>query len=899
MSPFVVLTILALLAVTSAFLVALRGTNKRTVNEVIKDKVVLKIAVPRQNDKSPIAAEQLFSSLHGIGANKKKSMDHISLEIAAGSYGIHFIVVVDRKFKGFTENQFYAQYPEAQISEIGDYTNSFDNNSRYEVKEFGLGKPFYLPIKTFMSFEVDPLAAITSAVSSLKPGNEAFIQLVIRPVSDDWHKQGRDYVDAQRNKVDKEGKKVGLESGESEKLGQIERKSTKVGFQFVIRILSKCQDQVMAGRLVSEIEAAFGQYKTGLFNNIGNPPGLKGWDLRFKNLNDFFVHLFYGTTLSDRLSKVDKYKQRFIDEMESDIINTEEVASLYHLPNRSVETPNISWAEAKKLEFPLNIPTEETARTIGLTDYRGIHVKFGIKAVDRLRHMYLIGKTGMGKSTFLESMIIEDIYKGEGVAYIDPHGDNIAHLLDLIPPERKGDVVIFDPGDSEYPVGLNLLELKPGENRSLVADGLVSVFKKAFADSWGPRLEYILTNTIITLLECQNVSLLAIPRILTEKNYRKFLLKQVKDPVMLKFWDEEYAQMSKTTKDTMENTSSILNKIGRFTTNPLIRNIVGQVTSTLDIAEVMNNRKILMINLSQGKVGEENMALLGGMLITKIYSNTVRRIEIDPSQRVPFYLYVDEFQNFATSTFVKILSEARKFGLGLVVTHQFIDQINEDIRNAIVGNIGTMMNFAVGPRDADFLVKEYAPYLTAEDLVNQEKFGMVLKMSIDFAQSKPFTAKTIPPQFPSTGQGQEIVDLSRKKYSQPREIMEEKIFKWASQVYDDKGNLLQPGEIPVNTATRVDGPPPRRDDRPPMRNNDYKRDYRPEPRRENEPPRRPSQPPRDNRKPADNQQRPPERREMPRDNRPPQKEAPKPPKKEEKPVEKTDNYDPLPKASST
>ena len=510
----------------------------------------------------------------------------------------------------------------------------------------------------------------------------------------------------------------------------------------------------------------------------------------------WFSGVIFGKTRGERTTPLEKFSTRFLDEFTGDIINIEELASLYHLPNKSVETPNIAWTQSKRLEYPLNIPTSN-ARIVGVTDYRGVHIPFGIKPIDRLRHMYLLGKTGMGKSTFVENLIMADIYEGQGIAFIDPHGDSINVILDSIPPHRLNDVVIFDPGDNDFPVGLNLLELKPGENKSLVADGLVSVFKKAFSDSWGPRLEYILTNTILTLLSCQNVSLLAVPRILSDKNYRKFLLKQVDDPVLLKFWEEEYSQLSRTKKDTMDNIGSILNKIGRFTTNPLIRNIVGQIKSTMDFEEIMNNRKILLINLAQGKIGEENMGLLGGMLITRLYSTTVRRVDIDRAERVPFYLYVDEFQNFATSTFVKILSEARKFGLGLTFTHQFIDQIDEDIQNAIFGNVGSLLNFAVGPRDAARLVKEYSPYLSEEDIVNQSKYSFIIKLSIDFAQSKPFTAKSLPPSHAHTGLRTDSINLSRQKYAKSKEEMEQKIYKWAGQVYNDKGNLF----IPKNQRT--------------------------------------------------------------------------------------------------
>jgi hypothetical protein len=766
-------------------------------NEQIESRVTLKIAVPRNNQKSPLAAEQMFAALHGIGLNKSKSMDHFSLEMAAGSYGIHFICIVDKKYKTFFENQIYAQYPEAQITEISDYAETLDKTpGQIEIAELGLAKEFYLPIRTFTSFEVDPLASITGAISNLPPGQEVFIQILARPLADSWQKTGKAYVEKQRSKTDAEGKKVSLESGEAELIKLIETKNAKVGFQFKIRILAKTSDSLSSTRLINEVVAAFGQYRTAVFNSLAKPKGLKGWDKFKADINQRLTHLFLGKRLGDQLSILQKYKQRYLDEFTADIVNTEELASLYHLPNVSVETPNIAWARAKKLEYPLNVPTQD-CRILGKTDYRGIHIPFGIREPDRMRHMYLIGKTGTGKSTFMEGLILADIYEGKGVGVIDPHGELIRHILEKIPAHRLNDVVLFDPADTAYPVGLNLIENKPGEDKSLIADGIVSVFKKEFKDSWGPRLEYILTNAVLTLVHCQNVSLLALPRLLSDDNYRKFLLKQLRDPILLKFWEEEYAQIAKDPRRKSEEISSILNKVGRFTTNPIIRNILGQVTSSIDIREIMDTKKIFLINISQGRIGEENMALLGGMLVTRLYAYATQRINIpNEKDRVPFFLYIDEFQNLSNPTFIKILSEARKFALSLTITHQFIDQIDEDIRNAIVGNVGTILNFAVGPRDAEYLAKEYAPYLEPEDLVNLERFQNVLKLSIDGAQSKPFTAITIKTDFPDTNLMEQITNASRENYARPADMVQQKLYKWASQEYNKEGNLIQkkPGE---------------------------------------------------------------------------------------------------------
>lgn len=761
------------------------------VNEQINNRIVLRIAVPRDNKKSPLAAEQLYAALHGIGLNKSKSVDHFSLEVAAGSYGIHFICVVNKEYKTFVENQIYAQYPEAQISEIQDYTPTLQSSdASIQVSEIRMLREYYFPIRTFTSFEVDPLASITSAVSNLPQGSEVFIQILARPLSDSWQAEGKNYVADKRNKKDGEGNKEALESGETELIKLVESKNSKVGFQFIIRVLAKTSNAADSQRLINEVVAAFGQYRTAVFNSLGIPKGLKGWEAYKARVRSYIKALFLGQRIGDRISRFDKYVTRFLDEQTKDIVNTEELASLYHLPNASVETPNIAWAMTRQLEYPLNIPTTEST-IIGETDYRGIHLRFGIRDLDRLRHMYVIGKTGTGKSTFLENLVLQDIYNGKGVGVIDPHGETIKHILEAIPEHRKNDVIIFSPGDTEYPIALNLLEAKPGEDKSLIADGLVSVFKKEFKDSWGPRLEYFLTNTFLTLLHCQNVSLLAVPRILSDDNYRKFLLKQLKDPILLKFWEEEYAQVARDPRRKAEEISSILNKIGRFTTNPMMRNIVGQISSSIDIRKIMDTQKILLVNLAQGKVGEENMALLGGTLVTRIYSSVVQRVDVEQGERKPFYLYIDEFQNFSNPTFEKILSEARKYGLSLTIAHQFIDQIDEDIRNAVFGNVGTIVNFAVGPKDADYLAKEYAPYLESGDLVNLGKYRAITKLTIDQAQSKPFSMRTLPPGFPRTNLEQEVINISRTEHAKEKQIVQEKIYKWASQTYNKEGNLVQ------------------------------------------------------------------------------------------------------------
>lgn len=782
-------------------------------HETIPDKIILKIAIPVKNDKKALAAEQMFQSLHGILKGEKLSLDHYSFEIFAANHGIYFVVACPNRYRPFLENQIYAQYPEAQINVVPDYAvlHPMDKTA---IIELGLSKDFFLPIRTFTSFEVDPLASITSAVSNLTPGFEVWIQLLARPIDNEWQVKGKEYVDKLKNQKDAEGNKKEPDSALVETFGDISRKSDKVGFQFKIRIIAKGPDESIVKSLVEDTEASFKQFQTTKLNSIGKPKPKKKNSIEkyFDNLNKKITFFFIGKRLGDKINSIQKYQLRYLDEREKNIANIEELASLYHLPNESVRTPNIAWAKSKKLEFPLNLPVlkqnpleNHGIRALALTDYRNIHIPFGIKAEDRRRHMYLLGKTGTGKSTFLKNMIVGDILDGNGLAVLDPHGDLVEEILDLIPEYRIKDVIYLDPSDMEFPIGLNMLDIKEGETLDLLADGIVNVFKKFFGEmSWGPRLQHLLYNDIATLLHCQNVSLLAVLRILNDKNYRTFLLKQVKDPFLIKFWEEEYAQLSINPRLLAEAVAPLQNKVGRFLGSTMVRNMVGQIKSTIDLSEVMNDGKILLVNLSQGKIGEESSSLLGAMIVTRLYSNAMQRARMAKEERRDFYLYVDEFQNFATESFIKILSEARKYGLNLIVTHQYIDQIDPTIQDAIFGNIGTLMNYVVSQKDGGRLEKEYTPYLGVEDLVNLDKYRIAMKMTVDMAQTPPFTAIAMKPSYQTFGLKEQIKEYCRATYAKPKAEVELKLNKWANQLYDKQGNLVQrnpDGSLPAGVTT--------------------------------------------------------------------------------------------------
>jgi hypothetical protein len=428
----------------------------------------------------------------------------------------------------------------------------------------------------------------------------------------------------------------------------------------------------------------------------------------------------------------------------------------------------------------VNISDEEKVTYFGLTDSRNKRVNFGIKRKDRTKHTYVIGKTGMGKSTLLENMAIQDIQSGEGLAFIDPHGQTAELLLDYVPEHRIKDVLYFAPFDMEHPISFNVMEDVGADRRHLVANGLMSVFEKIWVDAWSARMAYILNNTLLALLEYPGSTLLGVNRMLADKEYRKKVVENITDPSVKSFWIDEFGKY--TEKFAAEATPAIQNKVGQFTSNPLVRNIIGQPRSTFDIRKMMDEKKIVIINLSKGRVGEGNANLIGSMLITKIYLAAMSRADMTKSEmaKLPnFYLYVDEFQSFANKSFADILSEARKYKLNLTIAHQYIEQMEEEVRDAVFGNVGTTIAFRVGAFDSEVLEKEFAPKFTAEDLVNLGIYQIYLKLMIDGVSSQPFSAVTMPPiKLPEKSFKGEITESSRNIFAQPRAVVEAQIREW-------------------------------------------------------------------------------------------------------------------------
>jgi hypothetical protein len=654
-----------------------------------------------------------------------------------------------------------------QISEIEDYTaepeTGYNTTLSTELSMIGHDA---LPIKTFQSFEVDPLAAITATLAKFTDQEEAWIQLLIRPASSNWHRRSERYVAGLRGGGG--SRTTGLFEAlwkppeytaetaaklteyESTRANSAEEKSHKLAFESTIRIVYR--GHVPAPQAKLQMQAIVASYKQ--FNTTY----LNGFDTKRVQSEAIFL---------------DKFRARQF-EHSGYALNIEEIATLYHLPHTNVETPYILWATAQTAEPPANLPIvadkyRADISPVANTNFRGHNTAFGLPRDDRGRHMYIIGQTGVGKSGLLELLTISDIYSPYGFAVVDPHGDYAVNTLQRIPAERANDVIYFNPADTDFPVAFNPMEVTDPKLKTHTTSEIIGVLKRMF-ESWGPRLEYILRYSLLALLDYPNATMLDITRILTDKRFRNEVLSHVQDPVVRNFWTVEFASWND--KFAAEAVAPVLNKVGAFTANPLVRNIIGQPKSSFNIRQIMDERKILIVNLSRGLVGEDNASLLGALLVTKIQLAAMSRADIPAEQREPFYLYVDEFQNFATDSFATILSEARKYGLNLTVANQYIAQMPIEVKDAVFGNVGSIISFRMSADDARTMLKYYEPQFTEYDLVHMHNRHFVISMTIDGEKVPSFSAISL--NLPPLGEDytNHIVENSRRSYSVSREFVD-------------------------------------------------------------------------------------------------------------------------------
>ncbi len=825
--------LLLLLSLVVVFLVVfwyylrLHIYHSKYVIKRVKSWVFLELQMPKdaageenkpqssEEKKNLIAvAEQLYATLADIGqkGNWFHPGDYFSFEIACIDKKISFYINCPRHLQDIIEKQMQAQYPTSYIEEVKGY-NPFIKGGEVAGAELELTKKSVYPFKTYKTLETDPLNALTNAMSKLEEGESAVIQYILCPAGTTWQDKPRKMaLEIQQGKTPEYVEKSGLQkflsgfgkevkksilkqeepnqshqnkdlSGEKapinltpqqqEIVKKLEEKASRAGYRTNVRIIASSKLPNHANLQIQNLQAAFMQY---------NMPPFNGFKIKKRKKSEIYRDFIF------------RIYRNFGG---NNILNTEELASIWHPPTPFLETPNIKWLTAKKAAPPVNLPEEGIL--LGTNEYRGVKTPIKFAELDRLRHMYILGRSGGGKSYFMGQMAVQDIKRGAGIAVLDPHGDMINDILARIPKERAEDVILFEPFDLERPFGLNMLEVDREEQKDFAVQEMISIFYKLVTDPamLGPMFEHNMRNAMLTLMadEEHPGTLVEIPRIFTDTDFQKYKVSKVKDPVVRAFWEKEMAKTSDFHKSEM--LGYLVSKVGRFVENSMMRNIVGQPHSSFNFRKVMDEKKILLVNLSKGLVGEINAKLLGLILVSKLQMAALSRADIPSEEkRVPFFLYVDEFQNFITDAFASILSEARKYRLSLVIAHQYLAQLqglagvngagSSDLRDAVFGNAGTVVTFRCGVEDAEFLAKEFSPTFNQYDLVNIEARNMYIKLMVNGTASKPFNmlGNTMPTIDSNAEEiAKAIRQLSRLKYGRQRNLVESEILE-ASQVAD-------------------------------------------------------------------------------------------------------------------
>lgn len=707
----------------------------------------------------------------------------ITLELAkpAGAEEILFYIAVPRKFRSSLEKQIHSYFPNSSIQKVEDYT-IFSPGSATAFSTVSLHKSPTMPIRTYEVMDSDPLNEIANSLSKLDTETEgASVQVILQEGGGSWRKrgkviahemqQGKQLKDAQKSNIisdtikdvnktlgSKENQMqreetIQLTPEEQELVKSIEAKTTKIGFRANIRLATSAQTQERAEEILAHMENSFAQFEN---------PGV----------NHFVTHRV----------KMRKKKQAFhyifraFDDSRVIILGVEEIASIFHFPISTTETPKINWLKAGSAPPPVEMPTEGVF--IGKNDYRGISTDVYLSENDRRRHLYVIGQTGVGKSTLLEEMVKQDIKNGHGLCYIDPHGEAIEHIMTAIPKERAEDVVYFDPSDTERPFGLNMLEFSKPEEKTFVVNEIINIFDKLYdlKATGGPMFEQYMRNAMLLIMDDEETgsTLMEIPKVLADEDFRRLKLSKCKNPIVKDFWLEE-AEKAGGEAALANMVPYITSKLTPFLSNDMMRPIISQQKSTLDFRNIMDSQKILLINLSKGKIGETNSHLLGMIIVGKLLMAALGRVDMLEKDRKDFYLYIDEFQNVTTDSIAQILSEARKYRLALIIAHQFIGQLSEDISKAVFGNVGSLAAYRVGPEDAEFLEKQFEPVFKSQDLINVDNYNYFAKLLINNITTTPFN---ISAPYPTDGNPdivEPVKELSRLKYGRDRDVVEQEV----------------------------------------------------------------------------------------------------------------------------
>ncbi len=761
-----------------------RSVKHASMEKKSLNSVLFEVRLPKSNEIEIQAADQMFASLLGISEKldgiKKRfgARSFVSFEIVSLPNTIRFYVVTTKNLATTLEKNINAAYPEAEIITSDEY-NIFAEDTQVAFTALKLKNDHYKPIRTYEELSTDSIASITSAMSKLAAGESMALQIVITSAGSDWRNKGKAFVRKVRdNNSDPEKSKIKVDD---DVLSAIEKKCELGGFNVDIRLVSTAPNSEAARINLDTMARAFDQFAKEGSNSFEKAKSV--------NKREFIRDFIY----------------RFPSE--SFVLNTAELATVIHFPNNNIKTPHIHWLVAKRTPAPSELP-EDGDVWLGLNIYRDAKKQvFFASESDRRRHMYIIGKTGAGKSYFIQNLALQDIYNGKGIAFLDPHGDSAEWLMERIPPHRIEDVIYFNPADIDRPMGINILQHRNEQEKHMNVNSFLGLMDKMFDPHGqgitGPRFQQAVRNAMLTAMEFDGMTLLEVVRIITEQKFADKLVANLKDPVVKRYWTEQIAKTADFHKS--EILGYVVSKFEMFITNKLTRNIFGQSYSGFDFRRVMDDQKILIVNLSKGEIGNENSQFLGLILVPKILAAAMSRADMPEEDRKDFFLYVDEFQNFATPDFAQILAEARKYRLNLVVANQYIAQMDEKIRDAVFGNVGTMVSFKVGPNDAQFLETQFQPTFNQGDLQNIENTNAYVNMIINGENPGPFSLNTHykhSPKIIPDGKrevAQLVKSIARLRYGRDVNLVE-------SEIARRENDLGSDSTTPTSTTTTPSSP---------------------------------------------------------------------------------------------